>query len=57
MKTVIVRVTLYTYPLKELANPMKEHFLLVLEHGTVHVLRPILLLWVILLLFVSKTIQ
>ncbi len=36
---------------------MKEHFLLVLENGTVHVLRVILMVWVILLLVLSKTIQ
>ncbi len=36
---------------------MKEHFLLVLENGTVHVLSGILMFWVILLLVLSKTIQ
>ncbi len=36
---------------------MKEHFLLVLENGTVHVLRYILMFWVILLLVFSKNIQ
>ncbi len=36
---------------------MKEHFLLVLENGTVHVLRGILMFWVNLLLVFSKTIQ
>ncbi len=33
---------------------MKEHFLLVLENGTVHVLRYILMFWVILLLVFSE---
>ncbi len=33
---------------------MKELFLLVLENGTVHVLRGILMFWVILLLVFSK---
>ncbi len=36
---------------------MKELFLLVLENGTVHVLRHILLRGVILLLIFSKIIQ
>ncbi len=36
---------------------MKELFLLVLENGTVHVLRRILMFWVNLLLVVSKTVQ
>ncbi len=33
---------------------MKEHFLSVLENGTVHVLRGILMFWVILLLVFFK---
>ncbi len=33
---------------------MKEHFVLVLENGTVHVLRYILMFWVILLLVFFK---
>ncbi len=36
---------------------MKEYFLLVLENGTVQVLRCILMFGVILILFFSKTIQ
>ncbi len=36
---------------------MKKHFLFVLENGTVHVLRHILMFLVILLLVFSKTIQ
>ncbi len=36
---------------------MKEHFLLVLDNGTVHVPGRILMFWVILLLVFSKTIQ
>ncbi len=35
---------------------MKKHFLFVLENGTVHVLRHILMFWVILLFVLSKTI-
>ncbi len=36
---------------------MKKHFLFVLENGTVHLLRHILMFWVNLLLVFSKTIQ
>ncbi len=36
---------------------MKEHFLLVLENGTVHMPGHILMFWVNLLLVFSKTIQ